>query len=109
MSTNEYTQNEELQLVDEAIHSKDQNRLKKLSNSVYINVRKAVARNKNVDTKVINTMAQRENASQILYWLFQHPNCSMRRRLPDEDLQHKCVTCALSELQLHKSCMSCPN
>ena len=107
MSNHEYTANEEQVLMREAANSNDQKRLKELSNSVYMNVRRAVARNNNVDSNIINTMAQREHASTVLYWLFIHPKCTVSKMLCSEDMAHACVTCPVSEINLQRECMQC--
>lgn len=107
MSFNDNYRKDEIELITEAIQSNDSQRLSELSTSVYINVRKAVARNKHSSNKILNRMIEIERASSVLYWLTKHPSCTSKKVISKEDLEHKCVTCDIPELQLFSACMSC--
>ncbi len=107
MSINENIKVSELELISDAYSSRDPKQLELLSKSVYMNVRKAVARNLHTSSTVINQMAQREITASVVYWLLKNPACQSNRKLSQEDLNTKCVTCDLPEIKLHKSCASC--
>lgn len=107
MSFNSKGLNEEIALITEASSSSDQKRLEELSNCVYMNVRKAVARNRNTSSTIINKMAEIEISANVLYWLLQKPSCRTNRTISKDDLANRCTTCDVSELNLNNSCVTC--
>lgn len=96
------TSSKEFQL-ERAIASKDLDELMTLHKSSYMNVRRAVARNKNIDSKIANNLLF-DPVLNVSYAASLNPKCSMERRFADDTIT-VCVCCEKDERKL--DCVAC--
>ncbi|QKF80537.1 hypothetical protein [Halarcobacter ebronensis] len=86
-----------------AIESTDLEELKLLHRSQYMNVRRAVAKNKSIDSEIANNLAH-DPVLNVCYIASQNPKCTEKREF-SKDIITVCVTCEKSEIEL--ACESC--
>lgn len=92
--------------IDRANISSDQEELLILSKSPYLNIRRAVAKNKYVLSDIINELAHDITVNVSIVAL-KHPNCTVNREFDTYSLNHKCVICSKSEKQALYECNKC--
>jgi hypothetical protein len=93
------------QQLDTAIESKDISELEILHESSYMNVRRAVARNRNINSEIANTLA-RDPVVNVAYMALKNPNCTITREFSHEEMC-ECVRCEKDERMLE--CTECEN
>jgi len=76
----------------------------KLSRSYIINVRRALAKNNLLCSKVANTLLY-DPSVNVSFLASNNPNCTKKRVFSSEDLNHKCVKCNMDELNMN--CNNC--
>lgn len=76
----------------------------RLARSVNINVRRALAKNKFLDTQVANRLLFDPSAN-ISYLAQKNKNCTIKREFLREDLDNLCVICEKDELVM--DCSRC--
>jgi predicted nucleic acid-binding Zn ribbon protein len=88
-------------LITEALSTSDKKRLIELAKSKFMNVRRAVAQNKNTPTETLEVLAL-DCALNVSFKASQNLN---NQRKFDLDFEHKCITCNEPENKLN--CASC--
>lgn len=101
MSLNEKSVKE---LIQKAETSSDIKTLSKLSNSEHMNVRRALAKNRNIDSKIGNKLLF-DPVLNVSYMASLNPNTTQKRVFHDE-LLTTCVKCSVNESEL--DCANCP-
>jgi len=104
MSANDHENNPYLKELHLAVNSSDIRELKLLIHSRDVNVRRAVAKNNNIDTEMANTLAM-DPVLNVSYIASQHKNCTFPRKFRDESINHQCILCTINEHEL--DCTSC--
>lgn len=87
-----------------AINSTDFRVLEKLANSIYVTVRRCVARNKNIVTKTANKLAI-DPSVNVTYWALRNKQCTNKRTMIESD--NECIKCTESELNYNNICLNC--
>ncbi|RXJ68468.1 hypothetical protein CRV08_06455 [Halarcobacter ebronensis] len=90
-----YSQKEQL---SKAIESNSLEELHILHLSRYMNVRRAVARNSNINTEIANKLLM-DPVMNVSYMASLHPKCTNERVFPEEHLT-SCVMCERDEREL---------
>jgi len=98
MEIGEITYEEQLA---KATSSSNIEELSMLCESSYMNVRRAVARNRNIDSVIANTLV-RDPVLNVSYMAAQNPNCTITK-----DYICECVKCEKDERELE--CTDCVN
>lgn len=78
--------------------------LAKLSESPYMLVRRAVARNRNTNSATLNKLLF-DKVQNVAFAASMHRNCTQTRSFNDE--KHPCVICEKDELTMKSQCPSC--
>lgn len=86
-----------------AINTNDVNLLTLLIKDRAMLVRRAVARNKNTPTSVLNILAY-DQSSNVVYHAIKNKNCTVTRNI--NDANHPCVMCDKRGDQM--DCENCP-
>lgn len=94
-----------IEQLEMAKNSTCQIELKSLHLSQYMNVRRAVARNKNICTEVANTLAV-DPVLNVSYMALQNPKSTITRDLCEDSIT-LCVMCEKDERYL--DCVDCNN
>lgn len=102
MSINEKTIFEQIKV---AIASDNINTLRILSNSEHMNVRRALAKNNNIDAFIANKLLF-DPVLNVSYIASLNPNIT-QKRVFDEKILTQCVKCDVDELKL--DCNNCPH
>jgi hypothetical protein len=100
MSLNENTV---IELIHLATTSDELDLLNKLSNSININVRRAVAKNKNIDSSIANKLLF-DPVLNVSYQALFNPNVTINRNFDERELT-PCVKCTEDERTLN--CKGC--
>lgn len=93
----------EIELIKLAKKNTDENILELLSNSIFSNVRKCVAKNSNSSIFTINKLAI-DSSFNVSYWANKSNNCTKKR---DIITDHPCVLCEIDEVKYFTKCGSC--
>ncbi|QDF27524.1 hypothetical protein [Halarcobacter anaerophilus] len=101
MSINEKSVNQLLHL---ASVSDDIKTLRELANSEHMNVRRALAKNKNIDKSIGNKLLF-DPVLNVSYMASLNPNTTIKREF-EERLLTACVKCKIDERKL--DCLHCP-
>ncbi len=100
---NKHINSNEIELIKLAKKSNNCSELEELSKSIFISVRRSVAKNKNTSKKIINRLAD-DPASNVSYWAIKHDDCTIVKSIKNIT---SCVTCSIDELEYHNTCPSC--
>lgn len=103
VSTNNHANSKELELIKLAKRSDNSSELEELSKSIFISVRRSVAKNRNTTKKIINRLAD-DPASNVSFWAIKHDDCTINKSIKNIT---SCVTCTIDELEYHNTCPSC--
>lgn len=95
---------DELQLIKLAKRTKDILLLKKLSKSVYPNVRKCVAKNISTTKHIVNSLVF-DKTLNVSYWALKNKNCEIKNSSISST--HPCVICEVDEEEYSKVCGNC--
>lgn len=101
MSLNEKTV---VELIHIAATSSDTKTLKNLCNNTNMNVRRALARNENIDSFIANKLLY-DPVLNVSYLASFHPKIT-QKRVFDDNLLTTCVKCTIDERKL--DCINCP-
>lgn len=93
-------------LIRLAIDCKDYNLLEKLADSIYVTVRRCVAKNKNITSRIANRLAL-DPALNVSYWALRNNKCTSKKMMIESD--DNCVICTVNELDYINTCNSCRN
>ncbi|RXJ68462.1 hypothetical protein CRV08_06420 [Halarcobacter ebronensis] len=93
----------EMELIQLAITSDDLKLLEVLFKSEKMNVRRALARNKNIDATLANKLLF-DPVLNVSYIASFNPNTTQKREF-DEDMITPCVKCSIDERKL--DCLNC--
>ena len=102
MSANNITRSN-LEKVQLALNTTNIELMEELKFDVSTNVRRALARNRNTPSRIINKLAF-DPALNVSFMALQNRNCTRQRDLRD-CINHPCVSCTNSESNLN--CNSC--
>ena len=96
-----------IELIKEALSTSNILTLKQLSQNQYMHVRRAVARNFYTTAEVLSTLAH-DKVLNVSYMALQNPNCNVKRDIEiKRGLDHPCVCCVKTELEMQNICSSC--
>lgn len=91
--------------LDRAFESSDIGELWELHKSPYMNVRRAVAKNCNIDSKIAKNLLF-DPVFNVSYIASLHPNCDCKREFNEKNIT-LCVKCEKDERELE--CVDCEN
>lgn len=86
-----------------AFDTSDERVLDELKLTPDINVRRAVAKNRNVNVRTLNYLAM-DPVLNVSFVAIQNPKCTVTRKFHETKLS-KCVTCEVDERSLN--CLAC--
>ena len=95
-------------LIERATFSADSKEIIELSKNECMNVRRTIAKNINTPTNIINQLSN-DPVANVSVVALQHKNCTNKRDIDDETLNHKCVSCQISEISALTKCNTCNN
>jgi hypothetical protein len=84
--------------------SSDSQELDQLSNSHYMLVRRAVARNRNTSSNTLNKLLF-DKVKNVAFVASKHQNCTQIREFREEN--HPCIDCQKDEILMQKVCVNC--
>lgn len=96
--------NSKKQQLERAILSNSLDELRNLHTSQYMNVRRAVAKNKHIDSEIANILAL-DPVLNVSYMASLNPNCNIQRNFFENGNLHVCVVCEEDERDL--PCKDC--
>lgn len=100
---------EDLELkIKKALQTINDCELFELSKTENLNIRRAVARNPFCPSHIIDTLAN-DPVANVSVVALQHRNCTIKRDIDKETLNHKCVSCQISEISALTKCLTCEN
>lgn len=103
MSANNIVRNQ-VEKIQLALNTTDIELMDELKFDVSTNVRRALAKNRNVPSRIIDRLAF-DPALNVSFMALQNINCTKQRDLRDS-ADHPCVSCTNSETSLN--CNTCP-
>ena len=95
-------------LIERATFTADSKELTELSKNESMNVRRAIAKNINTPTNIINQLSD-DPVANVSVIALQHRNCTNKRDIDKETLNHRCVSCQISEISTLTKCLNCEN
>ncbi|MDC7243829.1 MAG: hypothetical protein PQJ44_07915 [Sphaerochaetaceae bacterium] len=101
MNLDNYNVKEKLNI---AIETHDVNLLTLLMGEKNMIIRRAVARNINTPSSVLNILAY-DKVLNVVYQALKNPNCTVKRKI--KDINHPCITCNLRGDEM--DCSNCVN
>jgi len=84
-------------LIENLIHTKDQELLGKYSNSPILSIREAIAINPNTPSKILKKLAY-DPTVNVAIKAINNKRCFERREFLKEDLENVCIVCNKSPL-----------
>jgi len=93
-----------IEQLNRAFESSDIKELKKLKDSHDMRVRRAVAKNTNIDTSIANELLY-DPVLNVSYMASLNPNCTLKRSFSNVNLNNKCILC--DEDERYIDCVNC--
>lgn len=95
--------NTELQQITLAQNTNDENLLKQLSDSIYLSVRRCVARNSHTSSEIVDKLST-DCSLNVSFVANQNSKCTSKRVITSK---HPCIICTVDEKDYHKACNNC--
>jgi hypothetical protein len=94
------------EMIKRANRSTNNDEIKELSKSMFVSVRRAIAKNRNTSSEIINELAY-DSTANVSVIASKHHRCTIKREFDSYTLNHKCVTCKKSEEEALYECKDC--
>lgn len=88
-----------------ATETRDIDKLKEFSKSVYMNVRLAVAKNHYTPTAIVNELTN-DCVRNVSYQAYKNRNCTLVYEKQSRD-SNKCIICNIDPRKLKENCSNC--
>lgn len=88
-----------------ATETRDIDKLKELSKSVYMNVRLSVAKNHYTPTTIVNELTK-DCVRNVSYQAYMNRNCTLVYEEQSRD-SNKCISCNIDPRKLKENCSNC--
>jgi butyrate kinase len=94
------------EMIKKANYSTNNDELKELAKNPNMNIRRAVAKNRNTPSEIIDELVY-DAVANVSVVASKHPRCSTKREFDSHTLTNRCVICEKSEERALYECKDC--